>query len=341
MKDLSDLPPAARLAHGRQPDVTPRYGILLAQAWYDQYVADGFTTKDHAVEGTAFRNSSAGVCTRALGYDTFITQEEVSNPPTMADSWRFFLGQAVHEMLQEKLQVAYGPGAEVEVKVDMRPFGLNSSGHIDAVVRTPTGEILASHDDTGDVLEMRTVAIEYKTINGFGFKMAVGARGDAEGPRTSAVLQGALNALAVDADELVIVYCSLELLSPREFDKIGGGPEHLRFMAEWTYTKDEYVPLAEAEIRRMQKVLAYSDQGLLPPRMIPGLPAGARVSDPKKGAWTVVVDNQIKDAGTTWHCGYCRHQDRCIADGGPGVVKITDDPAEGEPAERELPTEEP
>lgn len=324
MKDLSDLPAAARRQGGVLPDPTPRYGLLLAEAWYQTYVDGGNTVKDHAVAGTSFRNSSAGICTRALSYDTFITQTEVSNPPTIADSWRFFLGQAVHEALQAELQVAYGDQAEVEVKVDMRPFGLDSSGHIDAVV---------VHDGV-------KTAIEYKTINGFGFKMAVGARGEAEGPRTSAVLQGALNALAVDADEMVIVYCSLELLSPREHTKIGGGPEHLRFMAEWTFTREQYEPMARAEIARMQQVVSYVDQGLLAPRMIPGLPNGARITDPTKGAWQVIANGEVRDMGTTWHCGYCRHQDRCIADGGPGVVRIVERD-EVEPAERELPGDEP
>jgi hypothetical protein len=166
-------------------------------------------------------------------------------------------------------------------------------------------------------------ALEIKTINGYGMKMAAGARGDAEGPRTSAITQGALNALAVDADELVILVLSLELMSERELAKLGPGKTEVdRFVAEWTFTREQYEPVARAEIARINKILALNDEHKLPPRVMPGLPDGARIVDPKRGAWHVVVDGQVTQAGTHWQCAnYCRHRDRCIADG-PGVIEF-------------------
>lgn len=164
-------------------------------------------------------------------------------------------------------------------------------------------------------------AIELKSINGFGMKMAIGARGPAEGPRTSAIIQGALNGLALDADEVVLVYLSTENLSPRELanlEKYGTVKEAQpwqKFAAEWTYTREQFEPIAKAEVARFKKILAVVDEGGLPPRAIPvDLPRGARITDPMNGGWQVVEDGMIIDSGSTWQCHYCPYQTHCAAD---------------------------
>lgn len=162
-------------------------------------------------------------------------------------------------------------------------------------------------------------AIELKTINGFGAKLAIGARGPAEGPRSSAILQGALNGLASGAGEVVVVYLSLENLSPREFQKIGGHFSWQKFCAEWTFPSELFLPMAIREVNRMKRILEIIDEGQLPPRSVPDLPQGARIVDPRRGTWQISQDGAITDAGSTWMCGYCSFTERCADDMDKGI----------------------
>ena len=91
--------------------------------------------------------------------------------------------------------------------------------------------------------------------------------------------------------------------------------------AEWTYTPDEFGPIAEAEMERVDAILSRS---LAEPAAI-----NRRVPDDDGRWWTVQTpkpgsssptvrldrDGNIVDSSTTWQCGYCRYRDRCIADG--------------------------
>lgn len=300
MKDLSHLKEAAS-SGGWLPDAQPRYAPQLAQAWADQL---GDQDKAMATAEARMRHSWADMCARRLGYE--VRGDAVTQPLTVADYWRFGTGTTIHEKWQDVMMKTF-PHAEVEVtcQIDSIP----SAGHIDLVLREyvmrPELDEPRSH----------VTAMELKTINGYGFKMAVGARGEAEGPRGSAITQAALNGYAIDADEIVIVYLSLENLSPRELTKVGK-EEWQRFSAEWSMTKEEYWPIAEKEIRRFSKILEVVDEGALPPRAIPDLPFGARVVAPTKGTWNQFDDGgAVVGAGTTWHCGYCPFQSRCEEDG--------------------------
>lgn len=299
MKDLSDLPKS----HGHTPDKAPWLAPALADKW-----AETVDRQEPAMasEEARIRHSWAGDCARAMGYH--VMDVEVSDELSVADFWRFGTGSVIHERWQEVIAVAF-PSAEVEKEVVIEE--IPSAGHIDLFI--PGG-----HEPSDIVLPLtNSVSVELKSINGFGFKKAVGARGEAEGPRTSAVLQGSLNAHAADADEMKIVYLSLENLSPYELKKIGEH-EWQRFAAEWTYTRDEYEALAQPEIKRMSKVLEYVDAGKLPPRQVPddSMPKGARVTDPSKGSWTLVnTDGDIIQSGRTWRCDYCPFRRLCISDG--------------------------
>ena len=294
-KDLSDLPKGDR-REGKLPDARPRFTGPIAEAWYEKWKE----TSDlaFAVEGTRIRHSWAGKCARELGYR--LTDTEESNPIDIASAWTFTIGHMVHDKWQEFLQLVF-PNAQIEVKGVIEE--IDSSCHVDAVV---TFEIEG---------KLWKVALELKSINGFGFKMAIGARGEAEGPRGSAIKQGALNAVAMGADELVIAYVSLENLSPREVEKLGLREPWQRFTAEWTFSREEYTAIANEEKLRLSTILAVVDAGKLPPRSIPDLPKGARVTDPKSGTWTQVdAEGAVINAGTTWQCGYCSFQTRCNAD---------------------------
>lgn len=274
---------------GRYPDTEPGLAQVLADAWAAT-VDEG--PKAMASSEARVRHSWAGFCARRLGYE--IRGDEVSEPLSVADHWRFGTGTVIHERWQEVVAQAW-PDAEVEKQVTIDD--IPSAGHIDLFIADPV-----------------PVAVELKTINGFGFKQAIGARGTPEGPRTSAVTQGALNAHAAGAEVMKVIYLSLENLSPRELQKIGLH-EWQRFAAEWTYERDEWEPIADAEISRFKKALEFVDSGKLPPRAIPDLPKGARITNPQTGAWTVTTADGITDTGSTWQCAYCPFRSRCTDDG--------------------------
>lgn len=276
------------MSDAQLPDAEPSLAPKLAEAWAKAFDNEG--DKPMATPEARIRHSWAAMCARAIGYN--VTGTEPSQKLTVADHWRFGIGTSVHEKWQDVIVEAF-PSAQVEVKVAIPE--VPSAGHVDLW------------------LEDEKEAVELKSINGFGFKMAIGARGAAEGPRKSAVVQGALNAKALDAQNMKVVYLSLENLSPRELEKVGT-EEWQRFAAEWTFPRDAWEPIADQEIDRFQKILKVVDDGGLPPRAIPELPKGARIVDPAKGAWTVETSDGIVASGSTWQCGYCPFQSLCCDD---------------------------
>ena len=242
-----------------------------------------------------WRGSMAASCSRQIAYRLCAT--EPSNPLTGADYWRFGLGTMVHNQLKPAidrwLDKEEGVTAIEEAEVELGEHGY---GHVDLTLKA------------GD----KTIVVELKTINGTGFKKTIGG----EGPRHSALVQGAMYAHASNADLLIICYLTMELLSPswaeaRGFDNTG------RFGPEWHFTKEEFTPIAEAEIARLDYIADNLVQGLPHevPRMFseydPEIPWGAEIIDPSTGAWVLEEDNQLLAKGKTWMCNYCNYQDRC------------------------------
>ena len=87
-----------------------------------------------------------------------------------------------------------------------------------------------------------------------------------EGPRHNAVLQGSMYARALNADYLVIAYLSLENIAPGRAAKFGLD-DIGRFAAEWHLTPDEFFPLAEQEMARIEGIaLATEAEG---PQSVP------------------------------------------------------------------------
>jgi hypothetical protein len=216
------------------------------------------------------------------------------------------LGTMTHKALEEAIPVAF-PGAQVEVRVVVEDF---ASGSADILLEI-------TNDDRGEL-----VLIEMKTVNGYKFKTrATTFDGPPQGPDQAHKVQGAIYAKALDADRLVVLYLSMENVSPKLANKSVAG-EAGRFSAEWHYTRDEFLPLAEAELRRARRIVQFIDEGRLPPRSSPEIPSGARIVDPDGGIWNLMVRDQnaaegerIARTGSTWICGYCDFRDRCIADG--------------------------
>jgi hypothetical protein len=298
---------------GNKPDANPRFVTAVAQAWHQEYLDEGKDKRAKAFD-TPFRASNAGFCSMSLALGLLVEAGlgVESNPPTLSDLWRMNLGTMIHSTMEHYLPLAF-PGAECEV-VGKSVDG-EVSFHADVLIKQPH----PSAEEAKAGLEWRTL-FELKSINGTGFKSStIGYRKDspAEGPRSSAVLQAALAAEAFDCDEVVVGYLSMENIGDG-IAKTNGLDDIGKFAAEWTYTRDEYLPLAQAERARMKWIAATVDAGRLPTRSIPDLPDGAVITDPSTGSWSVVDgdevlgDFKILDIGKTWQCGYCRHADSCI-----------------------------
>lgn len=300
--DLTHLPSPAKTSDaGHAPDAKPRFAHLLVEQWRDEEERKGPLARAHP--DSRFRHSDAGKCARAVAYAALDIAP--SDPMDLSGFWNTGLGRIIHQLVQAAIEQEY-PGAQIETKV--RTDGADGSGHIDAVVRMPDGPV---------------VAIEIKSIGGFAFKLAVGERGAAQGPKLGHQYQAALNAASVDADEAVIVYLSKEAISVNAAKK-KGFDEIARFAAEWTLTREQYQPLAAVEANRVAKILEVVDTGELPKRVIPGaeLPTGHEIIDAKTGRWEVRgEDGKVVDTGTWWECSYCSHQTLCDRVG-PGRVAV-------------------
>jgi hypothetical protein len=300
------------------PDAAPEYTTELAIAWYKRYVASGADEKAFAIEGAKYRASWAGSCTRQLQYK--MSGQPETDPSSAADAWRMQVGTAVHDMVQPVLVDAF-PGAEIEKKVDLSVLGIPGAAHLDVWIPREEEDI----DGTVEVVTPST-AIEIKSINGFGYKKAATTfnRQPPEGPRFSARVQGALAAKALDADRMKVLYLSLENLSPSVAAKAGLGGEIGRFAAEWSFSKEEYTELADAEVARVREVLDDIHKGKLSRRYDPGtMPEGALVTSPDDGSWILQEDGYVVGTGRTWQCDYCSFRARCLDDGPSGNLRYT------------------
>lgn len=285
----------------RLPDPDPWFVKEVVQEWYEEYSSHEGEGREFALPDSKWRGSWAGSCARQIAYK--VAGVEETNPTTVADAWRFWVGKWLHDLVQQVVVRKY-PGSEVEVKLRL---GEEGSGHADIKVVTPEGKI---------------VAVELKSINGTGFKMSVigkTARArNPEGARVSAIMQGALYAYAMDPkpDELMVVYLSLELVSGSQQAHLTD--EYSRFAAQWTFSRDEYEQIARDEIRRMERIVKITERSgpHAVPRVIPDPNmAPHRVTNPRSGVVTLVDDDGSPIGyDRTWMCGYCSHQDKCARD---------------------------
>lgn len=292
-KRHEDLPTPATLKDtGHAPDANPRFVHLLAEKW----AADNAERDAKYKRRSRFHLSDAGKCARAVAYGALDVPK--SNPMDLTGIHNTRLGTVLHEAWQEVIASAF-PDARIEPRQII--LDGEGSGYTDAA--------LTASGSKGDGTR---VVIEFKTIGGFGYKLAVGERGAAQGPSFGHVAQGAINAKAEDADELVIAYLSKEAISVqaasrKKISEVG------RFAAEWTYQRDEFMPIADAEEARIRGILALLDDGELPARKVPELPTGAVILDPANGTWTATdSEGMVSDAGSYALCAYCAYQDVCV-----------------------------
>jgi len=324
-RDLSHLPSPSSTPDSVPPDAVPRFGPLLAQRWQAEAVPLA-----RAHESARFRHSDAGNCARAIAYAAL--DVPASNPMDLAGFWITNLGRVIHELFQDELEKVYGPNVEVEVKVHEG----ERAGHVDAVVSIPALHLPTCNKNQGSNayavecdcgMRDHVISIEYKSAGGYKYKLAVGERGAPEGPSYQHIVQAALNAEALNADECVIIYGARDVISIQAAGRKAHIDEMLRFTAEWTYTREQYEPVAAAEKVRIDAILEMVDAGMLPARKIPDpeIPKRAIIVSPKDGTW-VEYDAQgvhIVESKTTWHCAYCRWQNVC-AKTIPGRANLSD-----------------
>lgn len=300
-RSVDDLPTpgASQKGSGWAADDAPRFAHLLATKWHAENMAAG--ERPHAVAGTRFRHSDAGGCARKIAYKAVGLAP--TNPMDITGSWNTRLGTMIHDAWQEALQEEY---AHAQIEVSSQVFE-DGSGSMDALVEMEYGK-------PDDPNEPYVVSVELKTQGGTPFKYAIGKarRGQQpDGPKYEHVIQGALNALAHDADELVIAYLAKETLS-QNYDDV---PDVSKFCAEWTLTREQFEPIARLEIERIEGILALLDRGELAARKAPGFQG--EIEDPstsravRRDPLGAILDVEMVWGGS-FCAGYCSHYDGCV-----------------------------
>lgn len=268
-----------------RPDSHPTFGLLLAD-WLAAQPHDKPTAG-----GTRFRHSDAGKCARALSFTA--AGFEPTNPASPSGLWVMNLGTYGHEVIQQAITEAY-PEAVCEI-VCVWENGFDGSGHADVLVR----------------VDGRLVLIEVKTMGAYGWDLAVGINRKArkltepQGPRSSALIQGALNALPLDADDLCLILLSMESVSDSLAKQLGLSDVE-RFARQWTFPREVWEPWAIGEQARVSKVLAHVSEGNLAERVAIG---------------DDFAPKRLTPGGRDWNCDYCAFRDVCEV-AGDGVVPI-------------------
>lgn len=224
--------------------------------------------------GTRFRASEALACARQIGFR--VIHMPVSNPAPPETKMAFEVGNRVHDVMQDVLKWAWNAEIEVSSLVDE-----DVSGSLDGIYLLEAGE--------------EKVIVEIKSVAGFGFILATGARRSPEGagPKPEHLVQAGMYARAHGAKLVHLIY----------FDKDKNG------IAEWVLRTDMPLPqryenfsideLVESELARFRGIGGRLDSGQLPARHIPG--------------WgRVDVPSSPGTREEPWNCRYCRNQPDCV-----------------------------
>lgn len=318
-RNLDDLPTpgSSTAASGWSPDKAPRWAHLLAEKWRADSEAERAT---HVPSGALFKASDAGKCSRALAYQAVKVCSLVAaalvrsaghpgEPPVLDETdpmdltghWNTTIGRWIHDQWQQAME----SDPDVHALFEVKSYFLDGRGvvRVDALIEL---EKPSPQDPT----QPYTIVYEGKSINGYGFKSAIGKvrRGTpAEGPRRGAVLQAAIGGLCAGADEIVVGNWAKETLSGSTYTEVD---TLARFVAEWTIPREQFEPAARAEIERVEGILDLLETGLLASRKIPGVPG--EIVDPSNGRWEKRDPaGRILDTGTTWECQYCNYRRLC------------------------------
>lgn len=351
----ADLPPAPPKP-ARLPTRNPVIIDKFFAKWLEELLATGYDELALAIpDAGPYRASWASKrCDRALWYA--LNDVEVSNPLGVHDYWRFWLGTQVHQSIEpvmRNLGDGWIPEINVDLRPigipgsahadlvrfvdrDGRPWEWMG----DHAVVDDDGEPLldrwgnqqrryvysADGDETQvELLEgeykpevmFATDVAEVKSVGGYSFKVvATNFKGPAEGPRFGAIVQGAMAAVALNAERFEVVNISLEPVGP-DLAKTYSDSDVGRIAAEWHFDMPQMRKLVEREAERIRGLVDLGPD-TLPAREFhePDMPVGAVVVNPHSGMWHLVLDGNVAQAGKTWVCpSYCSHRDICIADG--------------------------
>lgn len=296
VKDLSHLPTANK-PEGLAPDDDPVYVRMLVEemerrgAWSLEFDYD---VDKPQVSDTMSRHSSANSCLKAAALNRDGVERDPMDP---AGLWVTFLGTMAHDAFQSALSSHLDDDVEFEVG---STFSDLTSGSCDALVHEP---------EPGIGREV----IELKTCGGFLYKLAIGERGVAQGPKSAHLVQLALNVVGHDADRGTIVYLSTEAVSIGAAER-KGIDEWTRFGAQWSFSREHLEPLADAWLERLAWVRDHETDET--PRFWPDeTPLGARIVDPNSSRWELRDGEDIVDTGSVWGgsgCLYCNVRTACI-----------------------------
>jgi len=267
--------------------VQARYGHLFLEEMSIANIEKG--PKPKAFD-TPFRYSDAGKCSRALAYGVLGYEAE---PMDLAGLLVTSLGTELHEKMQDAIANYFEASFEVPSQLGL------ASGSADGVI----------YDGEFKVL------IEIKSMNGTAFKKSIGVNTRSQvnpaGPRASALIQGAMNAVANDCHVLRIIHVGTEAVSKGiaerwMIDEVG------RVIAEFDVPREVFEPWANYEMVRHQEIIDGLNEGVLPDR--------------------IAIDDDMNDISLSpeggrmaWQCQYCSYTSACIKDGpgNPPAVAVT------------------
>lgn len=273
---------------GFPPLSEPIGGAAVAKRFREARAAQG---DKPTAAGTRLRCSDANACSRKIVFGMLKIPRDI--PFTDDTLMAFRAGDFYHQVVQEALTIELN--ARCEVPVDYSPE-ISLSGSCDAVYNA----------------DGHTIAVEIKSMKGFGFDYCAGNRKsqNGPGPKPEHLVQAGMYALApqIGASKVHIIYMS----------KDSGT------CAEWLIGVDEELPhlenqtvrgMVEEELARLRGILEVVDGGDLPKRYIPGV--------------GVVEDPPAPDSrDNPWNCRYCSWQPTCAGlASGRVPLSILDKPA--------------
>lgn len=264
---------------------------------------------------TRLRCSDANGCARQIAFRSLGVPKSVEY--SVESLIAFKAGDAYHRIAEEAAIRAVN--ARCELPVDWSP-ALSLSGHADSVYALRELKSLLP-DDHPVVTRLRErgakggdlVAVEYKSMAGYGFKLAVGQvpgrKTELPGPKLADLLQCGMYALApqVGARWVHMVYISKDINTTAEW--LIGVDEPLTHLEGGPTLRQ----LVEAEHARLATLLATLDEGTLPARDVPGF--GIVTDPPPHGA----------KGAQPWNCAYCSWNPTCAempAEAIPGWVPV-------------------
>jgi hypothetical protein len=283
VKDLSHLPRAQEV-EGLAPDDDTTFVTVLVDELAKQ------PPKPKAAD-TLSRHSSAASC---LKREALLRDGVEPEPMDLAGLHVTHIGTLIHESWQAALKRKY-PDVELE---PTSSIGALTSGHADGM--------LAYLHDNKRVLEL-------KTEGEFSFDKQAGIKGPAEGPKSSHMVQLALNVVAHNADSGTLVLLRRSSISAPQAERFGIDVVR-RFGAQWTFTREQLQPLADEWLAQLAWVRDHPTDEV--PRFVPHeMPKGARLN-PETGTWTHEIDGDIVDTGSYWSKGagclhYCNVAEAC------------------------------